>query len=78
MNTYDYDAISTSDGEIYCLECIPANLDDDDIMPVFAGSESERPLVCDGCGAIHDYMTIIGEDDSEAITIPRYVPTRSR
>jgi len=61
MKSYDYDAVFY-DGEIYCNECCPVNLNDEDVMPIFADSEWESYPVCCECGYEHDYMNIIDEE----------------
>lgn len=60
LDEYDYDAV-VYDDDIYCIECLPAgkNPDDDDISPIFAGSEWEYYPCCCICGAEHYYVTKI-------------------
>jgi hypothetical protein len=63
MRSYDYDAV-TYDGEVYCVECLPdgVNVEDPEVMPIFADSEWAYVPVCSVCGAEHDYVTVIREE----------------
>jgi hypothetical protein len=63
MRSYDYDAV-TYDGEVYCVECLPdgVNVEDPEVMPIFADSEWAYAPVCTACGAKHDYVTVIREE----------------
>jgi hypothetical protein len=66
MNAFDYYAV-VYDGDIYCTECLPDDVDTDDTdmhgnsvcNPIFAGSEWDYVPVCAVCGEVHDYVTII-------------------
>ena len=61
MKCYDYDAV-VYDGEIYCTECVPKGVTEDDYYPIFADSEWETAPVCNECGFVHDYMSILGKE----------------
>jgi hypothetical protein len=60
MNAYDYEAV-TYDGEVYCVECLPAGVDfeSEDVAPIFADSEWGSVPVCSKCCAEHDYVTLV-------------------
>ena len=60
MKAYDYDAV-VYDCDIYCVECLPDNVDIDseDVMPIFADSEWGYVPVCCSCGTEHDYIAIL-------------------
>lgn len=62
MKSFDFDAV-VYDGAEYCVECCPVDVDSDDVSPIFADAEMDRSVVCDACGAEHDYMTILESDD---------------
>lgn len=61
MNTFDYYAV-IYDGEIYCVECLPENIDEEDIDPIFVGSEWDYIPSCCECNELHDYVTLINHD----------------
>ncbi|HOR77238.1 MAG TPA: hypothetical protein PLG04_00345 [Anaerolineaceae bacterium] len=63
MHSYDYEAV-VYDGEIYCVDCLPegVDIDDPEVMPIFADSEWNDVPVCSVCGTAHDYVTIIREE----------------
>jgi len=63
MKSYDYNAVVYGN-DIYCCECLPADISilDDDVTPIFAGSEWDYMPVCCVCSCEHDYVTIIGEE----------------
>lgn len=58
MKSFDYNAV-TYDGAVYCTECVPEGVKDEEVDPIFADSEWEYEPTCDECGEIHDYMNII-------------------
>lgn len=60
MKSYDFDAVAY-EGAVYCIECLPegVNLSDDDVYPVFADQEVDSYPVCDKCGELHDYVTLL-------------------
>jgi len=58
MLCYDYDAV-IFDGEVYCVECLPEDVSDDDVQPIFADQEWEYAPECCECGMVHDYVSII-------------------
>lgn len=55
MNTFDYYAV-VYDGEIYCVECLPKNINEEDINPIFVDSEWDYIPSCCECNELHDYM----------------------
>lgn len=57
MKSYDYDAVAY-DGAIYCTGCLPGEAPADEVMPIFADSETDSYPVCDVCGTEHDYMSL--------------------
>jgi len=63
IKSYDYSAV-VWDGDVYCIECLPegVNVEDDDVYPIFAGSEWDYPPVCRKCGEVHDYVSLLGND----------------
>jgi hypothetical protein len=62
MQAYDYEAV-VYDGAIYCLNCLPDDATNDEVTPIFASDEVAAPgVVCDACGVLHDYMSLIGPD----------------
>lgn len=58
MKSYDYNAV-VFDGEIYCLSCLPENVNKDDYDPIFADSEWQSPPVCYECHEIHSYIQML-------------------
>ena len=58
MKSYDYEAV-VFDGEIYCLACLPENVNNDDYDPIFADSEWQSPPVCCECREIHSYVQML-------------------
>lgn len=68
MKAYDFEVV-VYDGSVYCVECLPEGIDvaSDDVLPIFADSEWDTAPVCEHCGAVHDYMTIldVGNGQSE-------------
>jgi hypothetical protein len=67
MHAWDYEAV-TYDGAIYCVECLPPGVeaDSDEVTPIFASDEWAAPgAACEACGALHDYMSLIGPDIRE-------------
>lgn len=73
MRSYDYDAV-TYDGEVYCVECLPdgVNVEDPEVMPIFADSEWDHVPVCSVCGTEHDYVTIIREEYTATTIQPQF------
>lgn len=65
MKSWDFDAVGY-DGDVYCVECLPdgVSVDDDGVFPIFADSEWERPPVCCVCGTEHDYVAILGREET--------------
>jgi hypothetical protein len=64
MKAWDYEAV-VYDGAIYCVQCLPPGVDadSDDVSPIFASDEVTAPgVVCEACGALHDYMGLVGPD----------------
>ena len=66
MKSYDYKAV-TYDGEVYCIDCLPKEIDinDEEVMPIFADSEWDYVPVCCVCGYEHDYVIILGEEEEK-------------
>lgn len=64
MMKSDYYAALTFDGCVYCVDCLPegVNEDDDEVHPIFADSEWGYVLDCDACGALHHYVNTISDD----------------
>ena len=60
MKAYDVLAHTTSDGEIFCIECIFPDEHDDKYHPVFADAEVDSPMFCDNC---HDYIDLVLTQD---------------
>ncbi len=60
MNAWDYDAV-IFDGDIYCIECLPDDVDTDDVQPIFAGSEFDYMPHCCECGIPIESVTVVGE-----------------
>ena len=60
MKAWDYDCVAY-DCAIYCVQCLPegVDVDDDEVMPIFATDEVESYPTCDACGAEHDYMGLV-------------------
>lgn len=59
MSSFDYNAM-VFDCEIYCIECLPDGVgeNDEDVSPIFADSEWDYYPVCAHCGAVHDYVCL--------------------
>jgi len=70
MKAFDYDAV-TYDCAVYCVGCLPAgvNVNSDEVHPVFADSEWDTAPVCDACGEVHDYVTLLGKVEYRAWSI---------
>lgn len=67
MKSYDYDA-ATYDSDIYCVECLPdvfepEAIDSGDVHPIFADSEWDYVPTCCVCGAEHDYVILLTEEE---------------
>jgi hypothetical protein len=62
---WDYDAVAY-DGGVYCVDCLPKGVDDEDVTPIFATDEVDHAQVCDRCGAVHDYMNVREPDQRDA------------
>src|ERR671923_253380 len=67
MKSFDYEAV-TYDGAVYCVDCLPdgVNVNDDEVSPIFADSEWDTAPVCDVCGTVHDYVTVLESDDDDS------------
>ena len=64
MKTYEYEAVVLDGDTILCTECLLVQgiqLDDERVQPIFADSEWDYAPVCEKCGMVHDYMTILCE-----------------
>lgn len=65
MKAYDFDAV-VYESEVYCLDCLEVDLDDDDVSPIFASDEWDYMPCCCICQETFDYMNIIeNNEDSE-------------
>lgn len=64
MFDFEFEAVVYA-GHVFCVECLPhgVSVGDEEVTPIFAGSEQEGPILCDNCGAEHDYMSIIDEEE---------------
>lgn len=62
MKSYDYEAV-TYDSDVYCVECLPEDFDEDDVFPIFADSEWDYVPTCCVCGAEHDYVILLTEEE---------------
>lgn len=62
MKSYDYEAV-THDGDIYCTGCLPegVSINDEEVSPIFAGSEWDYIPDCCVCGCEHDYVSLTQE-----------------
>jgi len=71
MKAYDFDAV-TYDASVYCVECLPDGItvDSEDVSPIFADSEWDYAPVCDACGAVHDYVTVLTNPDEDEPSEP--------
>ena len=71
MKSYDYDAV-VYDGSEYCVECLPegVKVHDEDVSPIFADAEMDRPAICDNCGTEHTYMNITSDRNDPASDEP--------
>ena len=66
MRIDDYEAVVVLELEAaYCVQCAPEGYE---VLPIFAGSEWTYPgVVCDKCGGLHDYMSLIAPEDEEVM-----------
>ena len=62
----DYYAAVTYDGGIYCLDCLPKGVteEDEEVFPVFPDSEWSYVPDCDTCGELHHYVNVLEEAGS--------------
>jgi hypothetical protein len=60
MNAYDYDAV-VHDCSIFCVQCLPVGVKEEDCCPIFADSEWDHYPVCDHCLAEHDYVGLTSD-----------------
>jgi len=60
VKSFDYDAV-IYDGEIYCIGCLPKEVDytSDDVFPIFADSEWDTFPVCCVCNTEHEYVSLL-------------------
>ena len=65
MYGFDYDCV-IYDGDIYCNGCLPdgIDIDSEDVMPIFSGSEWATLPVCCECGEIHTNVTLLPESET--------------
>ena len=63
MKSYEFEAV-TYKGEVYCTECLPADVleTDPECYPIFGNAEWDSAPVCTVCGAVHDYVTILNPE----------------
>lgn len=61
MKSFDYEAVVTPDGDVYCTTCLPSDVREPDCSPIFADSEVDAGSepVCNNCGHKHDYMNVL-------------------
>jgi len=66
MRVDEYEAVVVPEsGAAYCVQCAPEG---HQVLPIFAGSEWTYPgVVCDKCGGLHDYMSLIAPEDEEVM-----------
>lgn len=64
MKSFHFSAV-TYEGGIYCTKCLPhhANINSEEVHPIFADSEWDYIPTCDVCGHEHDYVTLLKEDN---------------
>lgn len=60
MKSFEYEAVAVG-CNIYCIGCIPLGIADDP-LPIFADSEWDSYPVCDRCGTVHEYVTLISTE----------------
>jgi len=60
MKSFDFEAVAY-DGAVYCVECCPVDVENEDVSPIFADQEWDYVPVCDVCGREHDYVTLLEE-----------------
>jgi len=58
MQSFYYEAVMY-DGDTYCLEHVPKNLSEKEIMPVFADSEWDNYPYCGKCLRIFKYINLL-------------------
>ena len=65
VKAWEYYAVTTSDGAVYCIDCIPDGVDveSDEVRPIFASDEVDCYPVCDRCGRVHDYMGLTSDGE---------------
>lgn len=61
MKSYDYNAVTTCEGEVYCVDCLPDTYNIDDVSPIFADSEWDYYPTCDNCHEKHEYMGLTSD-----------------
>ena len=65
MKAYDFEGAVWND-EVYCLDCLPVDPEDEEVQPIFAGSEWESYPTCCECGAEMDYVVLLDSDGAPA------------
>jgi len=60
MKSFDFEAVAY-DGAVYCVECCPVDVENEDVSPIFADQEWDYVPVCDVCGREHDYVILLEE-----------------
>jgi len=60
MKSFDFEAV-VYNGSVYCTDCCPVDLEDEDVMPIFADQEWDSIPICEACGREHDYVILLEE-----------------
>ena len=58
MKSWEYRAVTTEDGSVYCVTCVPKT-QEQNVYPIFADTEWDSYPVCDACRREHDYVVLI-------------------
>jgi len=68
MMLFEFDAV-TWNGDVYCIGCLPKNVDIDDesVTPIYAQDEVDEIQVCCECGCEHDYMSVRIRDEGDIL-----------
>ena len=61
MKAYDFEACIYN-GDVFCVDCLPRGLANDDYTPIFALDEWTYVPVCERCGTHHEYISLIEEN----------------
>lgn len=68
MMLYEFEAVAYN-GEVYCSECCPIDINDASVTPIFASDEVDEVQICCECGCEHDYMNIRVQDESNILEV---------